>query len=81
MKKVVSIAAVSAALLLTGCSQVSSAATVGSIKISQSTVQSSIDAVMNERSEVDTSQMQLESGENLNRICEYRCSNERKKRS
>ena len=67
MKKVISIAAISAALLLTGCSQVSSAASVGSVKISQSTVQSSIDAIMAERSKVDTSQMQLEVGENLNR--------------
>lgn len=67
MKKVISIAAVSVALLLTGCSQVSSAAEVGSVKISQSTVQSSIDGIMAERATVDTSQMQLESGENLNR--------------
>jgi len=62
-----SIAAISAALLLTGCSQISSAASVGSVKISQSTVQSSIDAIIAERSKVDTSQMQLEVGENLNR--------------
>jgi hypothetical protein len=67
VKKVISIATISAALLLTGCSQVSSAATVGSIKISQSTVQSSVDAIIAERSKVDTSQMQLEIGENLNR--------------
>lgn len=62
-----SIAVISAALLLTGCSQISSAASVGSVKISQSTVQSSIDAIIAERSKVDTSQMQLEVGENLNR--------------
>ena len=61
------IAAISAALLLTGCSQISSAASVGSVQISQSTVQSSIDAIIAERSKVDTSQMQLEVGENLNR--------------
>jgi peptide deformylase len=67
VKKVISIAAISAALLLTGCSQISSAASVGSVKISQSTVQSSIDAIIAERSKVDTSQMQLEVGENLNR--------------
>ena len=67
VRKVISIAAISAALLLTGCSQVSSAASVGSVKISQSTVQSSIDAIMAERSKVDTSQMQLEVGETLNR--------------
>lgn len=67
MKKVISIAAISAALLLTGCSQISSAASVGSVKISQSTVQSSVDAIIAERSKVDTSQMQLEVGETLNR--------------
>lgn len=67
MKKVISIAAISAALLLTGCSQISSAASVGSVKISQSTVQSSVDAIIAERSKVDTSQMQLEVGEDLNR--------------
>ena len=67
MKKVISIAAISAALLLTGCSQVSSAASVGSAKISQATVQSSINDIMSERSEVDSSQMQLETGEDLNR--------------
>jgi hypothetical protein len=42
VKKVISIAAIAAALLLTGCSQISSAASVGSVKISQSTVQASI---------------------------------------
>ncbi len=67
MKTVISIAAISAALLLTGCSQVSSAASVGSAKISQATVQSSINDIMAERSEVDSSQMQLETGEDLNR--------------
>ena len=67
VKKVISIAAISAALLLTGCSQVSSAASVGSVKISQATVQSSINDIMSERSKVDSSQMQLEVGEALNR--------------
>ena len=70
MKKftAVTIASVAAiALFLTGCSQVGSAATVGSTKISQATVQTSIDNVMAERSNVDTTQMQLETGEALNR--------------
>jgi hypothetical protein len=67
VKKVISIAAISVALLLTGCSQVSSAASVGSVKISQSTVQASIDAVIADRGKVDTPQTQLEVGENLNR--------------
>jgi hypothetical protein len=67
VKKIISIAAISAALLLTGCSQVSTAASVGSFKISQSTVQSSIDSIVAERAKVDISEMQLQFGEDLNR--------------
>jgi hypothetical protein len=64
----VTIASVAAiALFLTGCSQVGAAATIGSTKITQATVQTSIDTVMAERTGVDTTQMQLETGENLNR--------------
>ncbi len=66
MKKILAIVA-SAALLLTGCSQVGAAATVGGTKITQSTVQDSIDSILSERTKVDTSQMQLETGELLNR--------------
>jgi hypothetical protein len=70
LKKItaVTIASVAAiALFLTGCSQVGAAATIGSTKITQATVQTSIDTVMAERTSVDTSQMQLETGEELNR--------------
>ena len=67
MKKILAIVAVATTLLLTGCSQVGSAATLGSTKISQATVQSSIDAILASRQGVDTSQMQLETGEALNR--------------
>ena len=70
MKKLtaVTIASVAAiALFLTGCSQVGAAATIGSTKITQATVQTSIDTVMAERTGVDTTQMQLEIGEELNR--------------
>ena len=66
MKKFLTIIAV-AALLLTGCSQVGAAATVGDTKITQATVQGSIDSILSERTKVDTSQMQLETGESLNR--------------
>ena len=55
------------ALLLTGCSQVGAAATLGDTKITQATVQGSIDSILAERAKVDTSQMQLETGESLNR--------------
>lgn len=67
MKKILALVAVATTLLLTGCSQVGSAATLGSTKISQATVQSSIDAILAARQGVDTSQMQLETGEVLNR--------------
>ena len=65
MKKILTIAAVIATLLLAGCSQVGAAATVGDIKITQATVQGSIDGILSERTKVDTSQMQLETGETL----------------
>ncbi len=66
MKKFLAIIAATA-LLLTGCSQVGAAATVGDTKITQATVQGSIDSILSERTKVDTSQMQLETGESLNR--------------
>ena len=55
------------ALLLSGCAQVGAAATLGSTKITQATVQASIDSIIAARVGVDTSQMQLETGESLNR--------------
>ena len=67
MKKILALVAVATTLLLTGCSQVGSAATLGSTKISQATVQSSINAILASRQGVDTSQMQIETGEVLNR--------------
>ena len=66
MKKFFAIIAATA-LLLTGCSQVGAAATVGDTKITQATVQGSIDSILAERSKVETTQMQLETGESLNR--------------
>jgi hypothetical protein len=66
VKKFLAMMAV-AALLLTGCSQVGAAATLGDIKITQATVQGSVDSILAERAKVDTAQMQLETGEALNR--------------
>jgi hypothetical protein len=66
VKKILAIVAATA-LLLTGCSQVGAAATVGDTKITQATVQGSIDSILAERAKIDTSQMQLETGEALNR--------------
>ena len=67
MKKILVALSIATGLLLTGCSQTSEAATIGEFKITQSELQSSIDAVISERSKVDTSQMQLETGDALNR--------------
>ena len=67
MKKILAVLAIATGLLLTGCSQTNEAATVGDFKITQTELQSSIDAVMAERSKVDTSQMQLETSDALNR--------------
>lgn len=67
MKRIFALIAVSSALLLVGCSQVGVAASVGSTKITQATVQKSIDTVLAERAKIDTSTMQLETGAALNR--------------
>ena len=67
MKKILVALTIATGLLLTGCSQTNEAATVGDFKITQSELQSSIDAVMAERKKVDTTQMQLETGDALNR--------------
>jgi hypothetical protein len=67
VKKILVALTIATGLLLTGCSQSNEAATVGDFKITQTELQSSIDAVMAERTKVDTSQMQLETGDALNR--------------
>ena len=67
MKKILAVLTIASALLLTGCSQTNEAATVGGFKISQTDLQASIDAVIAERAKVDSSQMQLETGDALNR--------------
>ena len=67
MKKVLIGAVAALAVVLSGCAQVGAAATVGGTRISQATVQGSVDAILAERIGTDTSQMQLETGETLNR--------------
>ncbi len=66
MKKILAVVTLVSTLLLSGCSQVGAAATIGDVKITQATVQSSIDSILAARVGVDTSQMQLETGEALN---------------
>ena len=67
MKRILAIAIAASALLLSGCSQVGAAATVGDTKITQAQVQSTVDSILAARVGVDTSQMQLETGEALTR--------------
>jgi hypothetical protein len=67
VKKILVALTIATGLLLTGCSQTNEAATIGDFKITQTELQASIDAVIAERSKVDTSQMQLETGDELNR--------------
>ena len=67
MKKILGALLAVAALVLTGCSQANSAASVGDTKIKLSELQTQVDAILEERKTVDTSQMQLESGEALTR--------------
>lgn len=67
MKKLLGALLAIAALALTGCSQANSAASVGETKIKLSELQTQIDAILEERKTVDTSQMQLETGDALTR--------------
>jgi hypothetical protein len=66
VKKFLAISAIASALLLSGCSQVGAAATIGEIKITQEVVQGSIDAILAERGKIDISQMELQTGADLN---------------
>jgi hypothetical protein len=66
VKKFLALSAIAAALLLTGCSQVGAAATIGDIKITQEVVQTSIDSILAERAKIDISQMELQTGADLN---------------
>ena len=59
--------AVISALTLTACGQVDTAASFGETKITQAQAQSVVDEILAERAKIDTTQMQLESGNALNR--------------
>lgn len=58
---------VASGLFLAGCSNMSSAATIGGSEISMKMVEDSIAEILAERAKTDTSQMQLETGDALNR--------------
>ncbi len=65
MKKILTALVVATGLLLTGCSSVDAALTLGDTKITTAELQTHVDSILAERAKVDTTQMQLESGETL----------------
>ena len=68
MKKIVlALIAVLSLATLTACGQANSAATLGDITISQAKLQTTVDTLLKEREGQDVSQMQLETGADLNR--------------
>ena len=67
MKKILTALALISALTLTACVQVDTAASFGDTKITQAQAQSVIDEILAERGKTDITQMQLESGNALNR--------------
>ena len=66
MKKIVAIVGASLLVLLTGCSQVNSAATIGSTDVPITTVQNTVKDILSERTKIDTTGMQLQTGADLN---------------
>jgi hypothetical protein len=65
VKKILTALVVATGLLLTGCSNVDAALSLGDTKITTAELQTNVDSILAERAKVDTSQMQLESGEPL----------------
>ena len=67
MKKALVALALVSSLALSACGRVGSAVTMEGSSIPETKVQASIDAILSERGGVDTSQMQLATGAELNR--------------
>ena len=67
MKKILTALVVATGLLLTGCSNVDAALTLGDTKVTTAELQANADVILAERAKTDTSQMQLETGDALNR--------------
>jgi len=65
VKRILTALLVATGLLLAGCSNVDTALTVGDTKITTAELQANVDLILAERTKVDTSQMQLESGATL----------------
>jgi 2C-methyl-D-erythritol 2,4-cyclodiphosphate synthase len=67
VKKILTALALISALTLTACGQVDTAASFGDTKITQAQAQAVIDEILAERDKTDITQMQLETGNALNR--------------
>jgi hypothetical protein len=67
VKKILALLGVISVLALSGCGKVDNAATIGDITISTASAQAIVDEVLAERTKVDTSQMQIQTGNALNR--------------
>ena len=65
MKKILTALVVATGLLLTGCSNVDAALSLGDTKITTAELQGNVDSILAERAKVDISQLQLDSGETL----------------
>ena len=65
MKKILTALVISTGLLLTGCSNVDAALSLGDTKVTTAELQANVDSLLAERAKVDTTQMQLDSGETL----------------
>lgn len=67
VKKILALVAAISLATLTACGNSNVAATMGKTTITQSELQTNVDTILREREGVDTSQMQLETGADLNR--------------
>jgi hypothetical protein len=65
VKKILTALVVATGLLLTGCSNVDAALTLGDTKVTTAEIQANVDLILEERAKVNTAEMQLETGEVL----------------
>jgi len=65
VKKILTALVIATGLLLTGCSNVDAAISLGDTKVTTAELQANVDSLLAERAKVDTTQMQLDSGETL----------------
>jgi len=65
VKKILTALVITTGLLLTGCSNVDAALSLGDTKVTTAELQANVDSLLAERAKVDTTQMQLDSGETL----------------